>query len=204
MMLYWMETAIIGFWHILRMILSVKWPALFLGPFFCVHFGGFMVGHFVFLWSIFSGPWKARVHGPWDFFSQVVMGTGLWIPLIALFISHGVSFYLNFLKKSDILDASSAPPVMTVPNLDAKAPPFLRPLATPKGALAIQDLMLAPYRRVIVMHVTIIFGALLSQVFKTGKAAFILLIVLKTAADFASHARKNFRPAPPPSKAPVP
>src|SRR2546422_292146 len=61
--LYWLETGIIGFWNILRMAIMAKWLSLFLVPFFCVHFGGFMTGHFIFLRALFGKEWSNKIHG---------------------------------------------------------------------------------------------------------------------------------------------
>ena len=57
-----------------------------------------------------------------------------------------------------------------------------------------QNVMMTPYGRVIVMHLTILFGAALAAMFETKLAAFILLIALKIAVDIAAHVRKNFAP----------
>jgi len=103
LMLYWMETAIIGFWTILAIAIAPRetlgpgaraTSRWFLVPFFIVHSGVFMGVHFLFLWSLFSGDWAASVHGPIEFIRRIVIATGLWIPLAALFISRGVSSLL--------------------------------------------------------------------------------------------------------------
>jgi len=44
------------------------------------------------------------------------------------------------------------------------------------------------------MHMTIIFGAMLIEIFRTKTAAFVLLIALKITVDIAAHVRKNFAP----------
>ena len=64
MLAYWMETAAIGFWNIAHMALLARWAALFLVPFFIVHFGGFMLGHFLFLWQMFGGELSSMTNNP--------------------------------------------------------------------------------------------------------------------------------------------
>jgi hypothetical protein len=51
-----------------------------------------------------------------------------------------------------------------------------------------QDLMFSPYKRIFVMHVTIILGGFLSQIVGNQKAAVVVMIALKIAADLFSHA----------------
>ncbi|HJT25311.1 MAG TPA: DUF6498-containing protein [bacterium] len=189
-MLYWMETAIIGFWHILRMAIEAKWFSLFLVPFFCAHFGGFMAVHFLFLVLLFGKDWSPQIHGPGDFFEKVVLGRGLWIPFLALFVSHGVSFFLNYLN----------PRLSQIPNPAGPAPATpvsLQPLVSSlQSAGKGGDIMMAPYKRVMIMHVTIILGGFISLGLHMDKAAFILLVALKIFVDLGSHARKNFKALP--------
>jgi uncharacterized membrane protein YphA (DoxX/SURF4 family) len=93
---------------------------------------------------------------------------GLLIALAALFMSHGVSFVLNFL----------------LPWWRGALAPTQSPL----------NVMVSPYGRVIVMHVTILIGAALAALFNTHIAAFVLLIALKILIDVSAHVRKNFKP----------
>lgn len=167
MALYWIETGIVGFFTLLHLMLVAGWGALFLVPFFIFHFGTFMSVHMMFLWTMFGSAWATQAGGALAAVHTIVIEKGLWIAIAGLFFSHGVSFYLNVLRKGQ-----------------AK-----------RGAIRPQDVMMRPYGRVIVMHLTIIFGAVLATVFQTSLAAFVLLIALKTAADVASHVRKNFAPA---------
>lgn len=176
MMLYWSETAIIGFWHILRMALEAKFLALFLVPFFCVHFGGFMMGHFIFLMAFFGKGEGFQVHNVKDYVDQILIGKELWIPFTVLFINHGVSFFINYLKPKMDQDLGLAAPSAQGPFPD------------------LGDLMAAPYRRIVIMHVTIIFGGMLSMIFHLDKAAFFLMVVLKTFMDLGAHTRKNLAP----------
>ena len=173
MMLYWSETAIIGFWHILRLALETKFFAIFLVPFFCVHFGGFMTGHFIFLMALFGQKRGIQVHNVKDYVDQILIGNHLWIPFTALFLSHGVSFFVHTLKPKMDQDFGLAPAPLN------------------RGPFNPGDLMAAPYKRIIVMHLTIIFGGFLSMALHLDKAAFVLMVALKTFVDLGAHTRKN-------------
>ena len=51
--LFWAESAVIGFYTALKMAVVGKFPALLAVPFFIGHFGGFMAGHFLFIYTFF-------------------------------------------------------------------------------------------------------------------------------------------------------
>lgn len=177
LLLYWAETGIIGFYAIIQMAILAGWGALFYVPFFVVHFGGFMLGHFLFLTATFGSGSRisTRLEDLPETVASSVDGRGLWLALGALFVSHGVSFLLNVL----------------VPFFRGGRAALVKDGEVPTSAMS------GVYGRVIVMHVTILIGALLAQMFGSPIAAFILLIALKTAIDLAAHIRKNFSPDPP-------
>ena len=223
MMLYWLETAIIGFWHILRMAILLRWLSILLVPFFVVHFGMFMGVHFVFLRAFFGKAWSGQIHGASDFIRVILVPTGLWIPALALFISHGFSFYMNFLRDYVQVQAA-APETPSAPGgstfqsgsvritTSGPEPAWVKglkvalgdPAARKAGQLpnsprlpnTSQDLMAAPYKRVMVMHFTIILGGMLSMILHDTRAAFFLLVALKTSVDLGAHIRKNFKTVP--------
>jgi hypothetical protein len=168
---YWLETGIIGFFTALRMALVARWAGVLLVPFFCVHFGGFMLGHMVFLWALFSGDWQHKVTGMDTLLRLLVLGTGLWLAFLALLASHGASFFLNVLRPMWAATANDNPRNKPLPA---------------------NEIMMTPYGRIVVMHVTIIAGAFLLQFFQTPMAAFVLLIGLKIVTDVAAHVRTNF------------
>jgi hypothetical protein len=159
---YWAETGIIGLGGIVRLALVSRWAALFYVPFFCIHFGGFMAGHFVFLYTLFADPAVRAMESVGA--AVIVIERGLWVALLALFISHGISFFFNFLR------------------------PWQRGLVPADTS---NTAMSAPYSRVIVLHVTLLFGAVLVEMFQTKTAAFVLLIALKIVTDIAAHVRSN-------------
>lgn len=161
MVLFWAENAVIGFYNLLKLGYVAKWATVFVGPFFLGHFGGFMVGHFLFIYYLFvrgistSGP-EAPVLTT---LGQIFVP--LWPALLALFISHGVSFYANFVKGREYVGRKVA------------------------------DQMGQPYKRIIIMHVTIIFGGWAIMLLHTPVAALVLLVVLKTAFDLRAHRREH-------------
>jgi len=163
--IYWLETLVIGGLGIVQMALTTGWFALFVVPFFIVHFGGFMAGHFVFLNLMFGdrngGSFStipARLHG-------MIVAEGLWVALIGLAISHGLGFLFAFL----------------LPWLRRRWQ--RRPLREEADAGSAGNVMFGPYRRVMIMHVSILFGAFLVSVFGNNFAFLALLVTLKTLSD---------------------
>jgi predicted membrane channel-forming protein YqfA (hemolysin III family) len=61
---YWMETGVIGIWTIVQMAMLARWGALFYVPFFVVHFGMFMIGHLLFLVTMFGPAWAKQIATP--------------------------------------------------------------------------------------------------------------------------------------------
>jgi hypothetical protein len=100
MVLYWAESAVIGLFNILKIIVIGRWGAVLAVPFFLGHFGGFMAVHFLFIYTLFvKGPDAA---GPDAGLADVAsLFIGLWPALVMLFISHAYSFYRNFLGRGE-------------------------------------------------------------------------------------------------------
>jgi len=182
LVLYWMETAIIGFWTIAAIAVApILFPTdkkrtspFFMVPFFIAHSGIFMGVHFLFLWSLFSGQWPSVVHNAHDFVQRIVIGLGLWIPLAALFISRGVSFfYLMFGARL--------------------FPAWLKgvPRHPSDERLSEGNLLGRFYQRIVVMHLTILFGAAVAAVIGSI-GPLIVMIALKIAIDVALHLKNDF------------
>lgn len=182
LVLYWFETAIMGFWIIVAILID---PYQAIGPtakqtsrtflvlFLIAHAGVFMGVHFMFLWALFAGDWTKAVYGPFDFVRIIVIGSGLWIALIALFISRGVSTLLPFLNP-DILPAWLA------------AKPFHIPDAHPFSE---QRLLGGFYRRIIIMHLTLIFSGFVADA--VGNVVpLVLMIALKIAIELKLHVKE--------------
>lgn len=174
MLLYWMETGIIGFFAILQIALTSRWGALFMVPFFTVHFGGFMAGHLLFVTLLFGG--ERGNHGGLIEALPSIVGSalsesGLWLALAGLLLSRGFSFVVSVLV------------------------PLMRGGLAAFGGSAAGDPMTGVYGRVVVLHVTLILGGLLVSASGSALPVFVLLIAIKTVVDVAAHVRKNFSPA---------
>jgi hypothetical protein len=157
MVLFWAESAVIGFYTLLKMAVVGKWLVAFSGLFFVGHFGGFMAVHFLFIYEMFVRGINARGPGPGAIEALSHLFTPLWPALLALFVSHGISFVLNFLARREYQRTT------------------------------VSRLMAAPYGRIVMMQFTLIFGGWVVMWLKNPLPALVLLIVLKVAADLRAH-----------------
>ncbi|QOC23179.1 hypothetical protein IC757_03205 [Wenzhouxiangella sp. AB-CW3] len=154
-LLFWAENLVVGMYAMARMVTLYRRNGdrrnLLLIPFFCFHFGMFTLVHLVFVISMFR---------PED---HVSGGTGmsLWIPFLALLISHGASYVMNFIGKREYR------------GMDG------------------EEVMMAPYKRVVILHVTILVGGFLVSALGQPAIALALLVGLKIFIDVVAHAREH-------------
>lgn len=176
-LLYWAENLAVGFYNILKIAFAkMPHPAahlskLFLIPFFTVHYGGFTGVHGIFVLAFFKKeepPFPSGDAWPCFFvFVQLLlnvmkqayasMSTQMRCALLALFLSHGVSFVHNYLIKGEY--ATASPP----------------------------KLMASPYGRIVVMHIAILFGGFLTMALGSPLGILFVLIALKTVIDVKLH-----------------
>ena len=183
-LLYWTENIVIGFYSMLKIaLLRVEHPLLHLGkflaiPFFTVHFGGFCAVHGIFLLEFFklggetgsaltSGPsWV----GPFVFVQLLVSvikqlwqnhPAGMQWPVLGLLVSHGISFFQNFVGKKEYAE------------------------------LTTQKLMAQPYRRIVVMHLAIIAGAIPIMLLESPATLLCILVLLKIGLDVHLHLKER-------------
>jgi hypothetical protein len=169
LVIYWLENGIVGFINVLKMTAATGEDAG-PGPAFTVNgrpatslSKPALVPFFVIHYGIF---WF--VHGIFVLTLPVflTLGSGTTLELdpgaillaaIALAISHGLSFLWNFLRGGEYRRVTAA------------------------------GLMFAPYRRLIVLHLTIIFGAM-AVLFTGAPAAVVAILVgIKTLLDLGLH-----------------
>lgn len=140
-LLYWVETAIIGLFTIVKMIYTGRFLALFLVPFFCVHFGLFMFVHLTFLQSLFTPTVDSLLYGPITTVSNIL--TLVLLPALILFVSHLFSFFANFIGKREFYAKGPMAffaypyPRIIVMHLTIIAGGFLSVFAPPQVSLAL-------------------------------------------------------------------
>ena len=157
-------------------------PRTGLAIFFAFHYGMFWLVHGIFVFALpaFAGFGGDSFGGsapcfdatgfpiecPSGAFGEVIWPSVL-IGAIALFISHGASFFLNYLGRGEYLTA------------------------TPGGQMG------RVYGRVVVLHLTIIFGSFVVAFLGSPIGALLVLVVLKTAFDLGLHLRERRTSGPP-------
>ena len=139
LLLFWLENVIVGVFNVLKMLLAgaggfVGLAAkLFIIPFFCVHYGMFTMVHGMFVLAMFGGgmPGNGSPVDGLERVQQVIAEMHLGWAVLGLFVSHGFSFVANYLGRGEFQRAN------------------------------VQQLMMQPYGRVVVLHITILFGGFL-------------------------------------------
>lgn len=157
-LLYWFETAIIGFFNVVKMLVVGGWSNLFFIPFFVIHFSGFMTGHLFFLLYIFAPGLEVSSPLSYEFWlTMSFLVDALYLAIIGLFISHGISFIYNFVLKGEYKKIKA------------------------------DELLLQPYGRIAIMHVSIVFIGFIALATQQSILLLILLIIVKTVTDIQAH-----------------
>lgn len=181
LIVYWLENGVVGAINVLKMgraagpflpgrvsmtlngrpAVDASKAALI--PFFVMHYGIFWTAHGVFVLTLplFATLGSGR-GGPGPLPSIWTIG----LAIIALIVSHGLSYRLNYIGRGEYLQTSAA------------------------------NQMFAPYGRLVVLHVTIIVGALAIGLTGAPVAAIVVLIALKTVLDLGLHFAERRRAAP--------
>jgi hypothetical protein len=160
--LYWLESAIVGFYTVLRMLKAEgkgpsnfeindrpaeEYSRAFVIGFFIMHYGIFMAVHRMFLFAFF-GP--ARMSHK-----------EIAIAFLFLLLSHGISYVFNFLGKQEY------------------------------KRLSLGQLMMQPYARIFVMHFTVLLGGFAIKSLGAPPVALVVMILGKTTIDLCAHLREH-------------
>ncbi len=176
--LFWAETAVIGGYTLLKFWTAAPAPGVpvlaraFLSAFFTVHFGLFMAVHAVFA-SLIAGAAEGGEPSGGDlapFGGPLVLlrwlePGGLRLALLGLVVSHGVSFVQHWW------------------------------LGGERRRTGLQQAMMQPYPRVIVMHVTVLVGFGGALLLGAPALAIAVLVAVKTGVDLLAHRRQHAAPA---------
>lgn len=163
LVVYWAESAVIGVFTVLKILLARPakrgandkvFVRLFMAAFFCVHFGGFMFVHLMFFGFVLIDV-SFDVDATPRYLYELAFLLG------GLFVSHAVSFVVHFLRGGE---------------REAHGPSawFFR-----------------PYVRIMVMQLTLILGGGLVLLTGSGFAIVALLVALKTVVDGMAHWREH-------------
>lgn len=174
MALFWFENVVIGVFNLARMLTTGlrMGPggvvgALFIGAFFTLHYGMFTAVHGVFIVGLFGGQQG----------NAGATGGDLFSPLFSM-IDRVVADRDGWLA------------VLTITLMQAAA--FVRwSRATRDQPPPLNALMAAPYGRIMILHVTLIFGAFLATVLKAPVVGALLLIGLKLVYDLVMASRSS-------------
>lgn len=213
LIVYWLENGIVGGFNVLKMLKAEGQPdgvaatmtmngrpipadtpgtKAALVPFFLMHYGIFWVVHGIFVLTLpvfagigstvssiasdpgllvplpsgFSLPPGLEVGGSETAsMADGVSPASIILALIALLLSHGASYYLNFIRGGEYRRVSP------------------------------QAQMFAPYGRLIVLHLTIIVGAMAVSILGAPQALIVILVALKTALDLGLHLAEHRKAA---------
>lgn len=177
MVLYWSENLVLGFYTLLKMLTKSPLGGLFMGLFFTLHYGGFCAVHGLFIMIMMvnqdinpmpADPWPLFLVFP-QLLINVVRQVLLYTPpewmfaFIALYISHGVSFLMNFL------------------------------LGPEREQVSLKQLMGEPYGRIVVLHIAIIAGGIAVMAMGQRLGMLVVLVLLKLGLDVSLHLREHRR-----------
>ena len=189
LIVYWLENGVVGVVNVLKMrraegpIEASSMQLRMNGrpvderstgaliSFFILHYGIFWAVHGVFVWTlpVFGSMRSEGV-------DMTVGFEPLAIPLavLALAISHGLSYWFNFVQGGEYRRVSAA------------------------------GQMFAPYGRLVVLHVTIIIGGMAIAFSGAPASAVAILVGLKTLLDVGFHLAEHRRVAPGPARTATP
>ena len=175
--LYWTENLVVGFYNLIKMLLTGGKSALGSMLFFCLHYGGFCAIHGMFVLELtqFAGEISSQLPdaswpGPLVVIQKILyFGEQIFAAAppefgwacIALLLSHGASFLLLFVGQQEYRHTS------------------------------VDALMAAPYKRIAVLHVAVIIGGFMVVELGQPMGLLLALVALKIGMDIMLHRRAH-------------
>lgn len=183
-LLYWAENLVIGFYNILK-IAALKFYSratileeLFAIPFFCLHYGAFCAVHGYLLITLFNlidgGAASIILKQTWPgplvllqmLFSVItslwqIRPPGMEWTVAILFLSHGFSFVQNYLGKKEYTSFTA------------------------------MKLLIQPYKRILILHLTVVAGAVPIMMFGSPVVLLCVLVLFKICMDVFLHIKER-------------
>lgn len=158
MFAYWLETGVVAFYSVFK-IVKVGGPFQLLPAAINLTFVGIFMRFHLIMIVAFFGPPHQRDFLPPDVIKPLFLQT--WPTAVGLFVSHGVSFFVNFLGRREYEHTT------------------------------IKVEQLAPWNRVVLMHLTTIFGGWVILLTHAPVGGLIVLAIFKIVVDVHAHLRQR-------------
>ncbi len=185
LIIYWSENIAIGFWNIFKLLKAPRVNdknnkyhisfedmtkeeidrvnnssnlagiKLSYTLFFMVHYGLFTFVHGFFIFTTF-------LQSTTNFFTYL---PGIFFAFILIFLSHGFSYYTNYLGKREYEETS------------------------------LTELMIKPYKRIFITHFVVILASIALQELNDTMLPALILIVIKTIGDLIFHTIEHAAPS---------
>jgi hypothetical protein len=164
MFFYWLESAVVGLYNIPKMLMA----RVSADTEVTVLRSGASVPARLFVFGFFTVHYGIFMLGHGLFIFQLfgpsdLSVTTVVLGIVSLAISHGISFKTNYIDHKEY------------------------------EKVTVSQQMFAPYRRIVIMHVTIILGGMLVSFFGAPVLALVFMVLLKIAIDVVAHLREHAR-----------
>ncbi len=175
---YWLETGVIGIFIVLKSLSIYFWripsKTIFLinGFALLITIGGFMFGHFIGIMALFSVIPGGDGWTGLDLLSQ--SSTQVLTILATLLISHGYSFFYNFIGRDE-----KASIIRLVKQVGVNSPKV--------GGVIMGDFFI----RIFLTQFVIILGGVILALTKTAIYLSVIFIIIKTAIDLVLHRKRH-------------
>ncbi len=163
---YWLENVIIGFFNILRM-LAIQTPKKFnqannASKLFFIPFFTIHYGIFCLVHGVFIFVFFVNsMFTTQPSANPISIFSSTLTLILSLFVSHAISYFVNYIGNKEYKKTN------------------------------LPTLMFKPYGRIVVVHLTILFGVFITLVLGNQLPVLLLLVILKTIVDSGAHIKEH-------------
>jgi hypothetical protein len=167
MLLFWIENVIVGIINVIKMLMAEPgnrkaWASkVAMVPFFCFHYGMFTLVHGIFVFALFGGLLTDDPASGIEATPGLIDNFGLIWAVGGIALSHIISFFVNYVGHREYMTST------------------------------VQGLMMQPYGRVIILHMTILGGGFLMMLLGSPVWGLVLLISIKIVIDVVAHTKEH-------------